>query len=369
MVPGRRWRAAVAEPFGALFLLRRRYFAAQSRALYACYAHALVICLALFGLALVERPTLLAAPILHFWRDPADWRTGLMYVAGWLAAVALWARVHRPFVRGAALAGFARASLHGGRVAPALDLALLLVALQWWALPFAIAFWTVATSPASPLGADGFFPLYVLGLVVLTLAVAHAVVFGAGRARGARRTDAGGVLRVPALVFLTLLQVRSLWRGHLHVALPRIGAALLVHAASWWMICQVGKRQDAAGFIAVACAVSTYALAGLYYAFWCARQPLEPYLRSMPFGVAKVLAAEHLVVLGLGGGIGMLVWLVYRATPASSPNLLSMLACCLGLSLLLLALLGAPVLQRHRYGAAFRAALTFAALILMGATQ
>lgn len=365
----RRWRAAVAEPFGILFLLRRRYFAAQSRALYARYAHALVICLALFGLALVERPTLLAAPILHFWRDPADWRTSLMYVAGWLAAVALWARVHRPFVRGAALAGFARASLHGGRVAPALDLALLLVALQWWALPFAVAFWTVATSPASPPGADGFFPLYVLGLIVLTLAVAHAVVFSAGRARGARRTGAGGVLRVPALVFLMLLQMRSLWRGHLHVALPRIGAALLVHAASWWMICQVGKRQDAAGFIALACSVSAYALAGLYYAFWRARQPLEPYLRSMPFSVVKVLAAEHLVVLGLGGGISMLVWLGYRAAPASSPDLLPILACSLGLSLLLLALLGAPVLQRHRYGTAFKAALTFAALILMGATQ
>jgi len=364
-----RWRAAVAEPFGALFLLRRRYFAAQSRALYARYAHALVICLALFGLALVERPTLLAAPILHFWRDPADWRTGLMYVAGWLAAVALWARVHRPFVRGAALAGFARASLHGGRVAPALDLALLFVALQWWALPFAVAFWTVATSPAPPPGADGFFPLYVLGLILLTLAVAHVVVFGADRARGARRTDASGVLRVPALVFLTLLQLRSVWRSHLHVALPRIGAALLVHAASWWMICQVGKRQDAAGFIALACAVSAYALAGLYYAFWRARQPLEPYLSSMPFGVAKVLAAEHLVVLGLGGSIGILVWLVYRAAPGSSPDLLPMLAHCLGLSLLLLALLGAPALQRHRYGAAFKAALTFAALILMGATQ
>jgi hypothetical protein len=364
-----RWRAAVAEPFGTLFLLRRRYFAAQSRALYARYGHALVICLALFGLALVERPTLVAAPILHFWRDPADWRTGAVYIAGWLAAVALWARVHRPFVRGAALAGFTRASLHGGRVAPALDLALLLVALRWWVLPFAVAFWTVATSAAPPPGADRFFPLYVLGLILLTLAVAHVVVFGADRARGARRTDAGGVLRGPPVVLVTLLQLRSLWRGHLHVALPRIGAALLVHAASWWMICQVGKRQDAAGFIAVACAVSAYALAGLYYAFWRTRQPLESYLRSMPFGVAKVLAAEHLVVLGLGGGIGILVWLGYRAAPGSSPDLLPMLACCLGLSLLLLALLGAPVLQRHRYGAAFRAALTFAALILMGATQ
>jgi hypothetical protein len=365
----RRWRAAVAEPFGALFLLRRRYFAAQSRALYARYAHALVICLALFGLALVERPTLLAAPILHFWRDPADWRTGLMYVAGWLVAVALWARVHRSFVRGAALAGFARASLHGGRVAPALDLALLLVALQWWALPFAVAFWTVVTSSAPPPGADGFFPLYAIGLILLTLAVAHAVVFGAGRASSPHRAGGGGVLRGLPVVFLTLLQLRSLWRGHLHVALPRIGAVLLVHAASWWMICQVGKRQDAAGFIVVACAVSAYALAGLYYAFWRARQPLEPYLRSMPLGVAKVLVAEHLVVLGLGGGIGMLVWLGYRAAPGSGPDLLRMLACSLGLSLLLLALLGAPVLQRHRYGAAFKAALTFAALILMGATQ
>jgi len=357
---------AVAEPFGALFLLRRRYFALQSRALYARYAHVLTICLSMFGLVLVERPTLLAAPILHFWRDPGDWRAGLAYGAGWLLAIALWARVHRSFVRGAALAEFARASLHGQRVAPALDIALLLVALQWWALPFAIAFWTVATSDAPPPGADGRFPLYVIVLILATFAMAYAVVFGAAPVRGRRRAGAGGVLRGPALGFLALLHVRALWRGHLHAALPRAGVALLVHAASWWMIHQVGKQRDATGFIALACCVTAYALSGLHYAFWRARQPLEPYLRSMPFGVARMLVAEHLVVLGMGGIVCALVWIAYGAGPAGGPNLLPVLARCTGASLLLLLVLGAPILQRHPYGAAFKVALTVATLFLMG---
>ena len=357
---------AVAEPFGALFLLRRRYFALRSRALYARYAHVLTICLALFGLVLIERPSLLAAPILHFWRDPGDWQAGLAYGAGWLLIIALWARVHRPFVRGAALAEFARASLHGQRVAPALDIALLLVAFQWWALPFAIAFWTVATSDAPPPGADGRFPLYVIVLILATFAVAYAVVFGAAPARGPRRAGAGGVLRGPALGFLALLHVRALWRGHLHVVLPRAGVALIVHAASWWMIHQVGKHRDAAGFIALACCVTAYALSGLYYAFWRARQSLEPYLRSMPFGVARTLVAEHLVVLGVGGIVCALVWIGHGAAPAATADLLPVLARCIGVSLLLLGLLGAPILQRHPYGAAFKVALSVIALCLMG---
>lgn len=358
--------ASFGTAFGTLFLLRRRYFVQQSRALYARYLHVLTICFALFGLALVEQPGLIAAPILHFWRDPGNWQAGLAYAGGWLAAIALWARVHRGFVRGAALADFARASIHGQRVAPALDGAMLLVALQWWALPFVIAFWTVATSAAPPPGADGYFPVYVVVLLVSTVAVAHAMVFGARPARGGRPAGANGVLRGPATNFLVLLQVRALWRGHLHVALPRIGIALLLHAACWWMVSKEGKQQDAAGFIAVACCVTAYALSGLYYAFWYARQPLEPYLRSMPFGVAKMFAAEHLVVLGVGGAVSALVWLGYYLARTDGADLLPMLAPCAGMSLLLLAVLGAPVLQRHPNGAAFKAALTVAALILMG---
>lgn len=358
---------AVAAPFGLLFLLRRRYFVQQSRALYRRYAHVLTIFFMLFGLVLVEQPTLLAAPILHFWRDPGNWQAGLAYAGGWVALIALWARVHRPFVRGAALAHFVRTSIHGQRIAPALDVALLLVALQWWALPFAIAIWTAATSTAPPPGADGYFPFYLVVLVLLTVAVAHVMVFGARPAHDRRPPGAGGVLRGPALMFLTGLQVRALWRAHLHVALPRIGLALLLHAGCWWMINKVGKHQDAAGFIAVACCVTAYALSGLYYAFWHARQPIEPYLRSMPFGVARTLVAEHLVVLGIGSIVCALVGLAYRFVPADGPDLLPMLASCAGMALLLLPLLGAPVLQRHPQGVACKVALTVVTLLLMGA--
>lgn len=360
---------SLAEPFGALFRLRRRYFFSQSRALYARYAHVLILCLALFGLLLVERPGLLAAPILHFWRDPANWQAGLAYGAGWLLLIALWARVHRPFVRGAALADYARASPAGARVAPALDLAMLLVALQWWALPFAIAIWTVAASAARPPGADGWFPLYAVVMFLVTIAAAHAVVLSDGPPRRPRRAGATGVLRGPALGWLALLQLRALWHAHLHVALPRIGVALLVQAASWVMIFQVGKERDAAGFIALACCLAAYALSGLYNAFWRARQRLAPYLRSMPLGTVKVLMAEHLVVLGVGSLVCALVWFGYWLAPGAGADLLATLARCMGVSLVLLAGLGAPILQRHPYGAGCKVALSVAALFLMEAVQ
>jgi len=408
----------VAEPFGALYLLRRQYFSQQSRALYRRYAHVLTILLTFFGLMLVERPGLLAAPILHFWREPANWQASLAYAGGWLLVIALWARVHQTFVRGAALAGFARTSVHGQRVAPALDFALLLVALRWCTLPLFVAVWTVATSGAPPVGADGRFPFYLAVVLLLTIALARAVVFGAGRARGlrlgaalmllvlagasgplaasgsllaavalllfdlvqpgvapaagCRHARATGMLRGPGLWFLMLLHLRALWRGHQHVALPRIGLVLALQAACWWMICRVGKHQDGPGFIAVACCVSACALSGLYYAFWRARQPIEPYLRSLPFGVARTLMAEHVVVLGAASGIYGLVWLGYRWLPvdgAVAPDLLSVLARSAGVSLLLLAVLGTPILQRHRHGVAFKLALTVGGLFLMQGMQ
>lgn len=111
------------DPFLALFALRRRYLRAQSQALYKRYGHAITIFGAFFGLVLLEKPSLLAAPILQFWRDPLDWRANLAYVAGWLAIVGLWARVHRGFVRGAAFAVFARSASHGHRLGSMLDMA------------------------------------------------------------------------------------------------------------------------------------------------------------------------------------------------------------------------------------------------------
>jgi hypothetical protein len=421
---GRRaWHPALADPllphFLALFALRRRYLRAQSQALYKRYGQALGIALAFFGLVLVERPTLLAAPILHFWGDPGNWQAGLAYLGGWLFVVGLWARVHRGFVRGGAFADFARTSSQGQRVGSALDLALVLVALQWCAIPFAIAAWTVATD-AAPGGAPGVAPGIAAGrfwacflvLLLLTVASARAVVFGAGRmrclrlggafalllcaglpasgvtgvllalgaaalllvdlarpssARAAHRHDSGatGVLRGPGMFFLLQLQWRALRRAHLHVAAPRIGLALLLHAACWWMIYSVGKHHDAAAFIKLACCLSAYALAGLYYAFWETRQAIAPFLRSLPFGTAKAVLAENLVVLGVAAAVFALAWLGYRYAVVDGPDMQAWLLRCAGLSMLLLALLGAPILQRHPHGVAFKVALCVAALMLM----
>lgn len=396
-------RALLPDPFLALFALRRRYFAEQSHLLYKRYGHALGIFGAFFALVLVERPSLLAAPILQFWRDPLDWRANLGHVIGWLVVVALWARVHRGFVRGAAFAVFARTSRHGYHLASTLDLALLLVALQWFAIPFAIGAWVVV---AAGTGTLLFWACFAV-MLLLTLALARAAVFGAGRARclrllaasgllvaaplaagwplaaclgllafdlarpvaprtSARRDDsATGILRGPGLWFLFVLQCRALLRSHGHVVLPRVGLAPLLHALAWLLIYRFNKQDDAAGLIKLACCAGAYALAGLYYAFWEARQRIEPFLRSLPFGVPRILVAEHLAVLGLGAVVAGLAWVAHAQAPAGSPDLTPWLLRSAGLSLVLLALLGAPLLQRHPYGVVMKIALTVTALLLM----
>lgn len=391
------------DPFLALFALRRRYLREQSQALYKRYGHAIAIFGAFFALVLVERPSMLAAPILQFWRDPLDWGANLAWMIGWLAIVGLWARVHRGFVRGAAFAVFARTASHGHRHAARLDMALLLVDLQWFSIPFAIAAWVVVAAGTGTILFWGCF----LVILVLTIAVARAVVFGAGRTSLLRLTGAlallaaaplldgwpllaafaalsfdlahppsgrastrargaaTGRLRGPGLWFLFQMILRSLWRAHLHVVLPRVGLSLLLHALAWWLVYRLGKQQDAAGLIKLACCASAYALAGLYYAFWQARQPIEPFLRSLPFGVARMLVAEHLVVLGLGAALSGLAWLAHTLAPAGSLELTPWLLRCAGFSLLLLALLGAPILQRHQYGVVMKVALTVAAILLI----
>lgn len=403
--------AVVSSPFAALFALRRRYFRAQSRALYQRYGHALGIFGAFLAVVLVERPTVLAGPLLHAWRDPADWRTGLCYLIGWAAVVAVWARVHRGFVRGAALAVFVRTTPHGARIAHRLDLALVLVALQPFALPFVIAAWTVLAADAfSAAGAARFWGTFVV-MLLSTVALARAVVFETGRARwlrlfaaGAMPTCAGplgtgpagvllaaaalllaadlawpimprkaarrdasatGTLRGPGLWFLVRLQWSALWRSHRQVLLPRTGFALALLAAAWWMIYSVGKHADAHGFIKVACCATAYLLSGLYYAFWSARQPLQPFLRSLPLGMHRTLAAEHVAVLGVGMLVFAVAWLGYRCLPAEGPVLLDWLAYCALSSLALLALLGAPILQRHQQGVVGKVALTVTLLLLL----
>ena len=395
-------RRLLPQPFPALFALRRRYLRQESQALYQRYGHALGIFGAFFALALVERPSLLAAPILQFWRDPLAWRDNLVYLVGWLTVVGLWARVHRSFVRGAGFAVFARSASHGHYLAPRLDMALLLVALQWFIVPFAIAAGVVLAAGAGTVLFWGAF----LVILLLTIAAARAVVFGAGRAsrlrllavpallaaapladgwplvaclallarelarpapaRASTRRDDGasGRLRGPGPWFLFQLHGRALWRSHLHVALPRIGAALFLHALCWAMVHLFGKEQDAAGFVTLACCASAYLLAGLYYAFWQARQPLQPFLRSLPFGTAKTMVAEHLVVLGAGAAVFGLAWLAH-AQVAGSLDVATVLLRRAGWSLMLLALLGAPILQRHQYGVAMKVALCAASLILM----
>jgi len=390
--------------FFQLFRLRHRYFSSRSRALYERYAQALGIMLALFGLVLLERPTLLAAPFLHFAGLWPGWQSNAAVACAYLLVVALWARVHRDFVRGAALAGFVRISVHGRRMAPVLDMALVLASLAPFAIPFGIAAWQLATGER-----PGWSALILLAL--MTVALARGVCFGMGRASllrqaaafivlvfagaiapvagavaqlgaaallvldlllpvaapaaGRHAAHASGLLRGPPWRFLLVLQWQALLRRHLHVVLPRIGGALLLHAAALTMIVVVGKHEGAAGFLTVAGCVSAYALSGLYYAFWSARQPLQPYLRSLPRGEAKVLVAEHLLTLGIGVIVFGAIALGARQLLADLPALTASASHIAAQSLLLLPLLGAPILQRHRHGTPYKVALTVAAILFI----
>jgi len=388
--------------FLQLFRLRHRYFSTRSRALYERYAQALGVVLAMFGLVLVGRPTLLAAPLLHFAGPASGWQSNAVVACAYLLVVALWARVHRDFVRGAAHTGFVRISLHGRRLAPMLDMALLLASLAPFAIPFGIAAWQ--------LGELADWAALIL-LALMTVALARGVCFGIGRASllrqamalivlvfagaagpragavaqlgaaallmldlmlpvaapaaGRHAANASGVLRGPGWLFLLTLQWQALLRRHLHVVLPRIGVALALHAAALYMISVLGKRDEAAGFLAVAGCVSAYAMSGLYYAFWSARQPLQSYLASLPRGETKVLVAEHLLALGIGVIVFGAVALGARPLLADAPALVALATRIAAQSLLLLPLLGLPILQRHRHGTPCKVALTVAAILLI----
>lgn len=390
--------------FLQLFRLRHRYFSTRARALYERYAQALGIVLALFGLVLVERPTLLAAPLLHFARAPSGWQSNAAVACAYCLVVALWARVHRDFVRGAALAGFVRISVHGRRLAPMLDMALVLASLAPFAIPFGIAAWQFFSSDLANWAA-------LILLALMTVALARGVCFGIGRASllrqvaalivlvfagaagpvpgalaqlgaaallvldlilpvaapraGCHAAHACGLLRGPAWRFLLVLQWQALQRRHLHVAFPRIGAALLLHAAALTMIVVVGKHDDASGFLTVAGCLSAYALSGLYYAFWSARQPLQPYLRSLPRGDARIVLAEHLLTFGIGVIVFAAIALGARLLLADAPGLPALAARIAAQSLLLLPALGLPILQRHRHGTPYKVALSVAAILFI----
>lgn len=168
---------AAERPFFLLLRSRRAWFRRQSFALYLRYAHALGVALMFFGLLLVERPALLAEPILHFWRAPGGLAANAGWAAAWLGCVYVWVRIHRDCVAGGAMAAFSRSLPGAISVLPLVDAVMLLAALQLFLLPAGLAAWTVAREG----GAGMLFPARAALLAALTLATARCALGGAPR--------------------------------------------------------------------------------------------------------------------------------------------------------------------------------------------
>lgn len=395
---------APEHPFFLLLRSRRAWYRRQSFALYLRYAHVLAVLLALSGPALAERPELLAAPILHFWRAPGDPVSNAGWAFAWLACVFVWVRVHRPFVAGGALAGFVRSLPGAVRAGPFVDAAMLLVSLEVFLVPVGLAAWTVARGG----GGDALFAAQALLLAVLTLGVARLAMGGAGRlawvlhaasfaalcggsgpvsmsiaavVTGAAVTrmlaSAHTVLRAgrvqatgrspngASALFLLRLQCIVLARRHLHATLPRLALAVGIMAASLWMVFGVGKLAESSAFVKVGCWLAIAVMSGFYYLFWTTRQPLQPFLTSLPRGAMRMALSEHLLVLGASGLLFGGAWAACLMQPAHGDLVAAQLLRHGAAALAVLPLLGLPLIQRHQDGMLIKVAVLVASFLLL----
>jgi hypothetical protein len=395
--------------FLTLYRIRRSAFRQQSMALYRRYGQAIMLFLALFGILLRERPDLLAAPLLHFWRAPGELLAGLAWGALWMALVATWTGIHAPFIRGGALARYCRSLPLPRHTLRLVDLAVLGLALPVLALPFAVALWT-AWHSAGAFGADGRFPLYLLLFAALTLTTALAVAFGAApRARRLAGASLallaaapwlpplllapvtlaalaaigfaccaevhapthgatpliGRALRLIRLPVLLRAQAGLLFHHHRHESGMRMLLAGLPLLAAWWMIVYAGKVEEARGFLHVACALSVCIASGYFYALHVGGQGLAAWLRSMPFAGLRLALASQVLVLGT---MAVLFGSAYAALAlAFGPDhaVARAMAWAAAWWLPWLALLGLPVLQRHKDGNLYKYVLATVALIIV----
>jgi hypothetical protein len=388
-------------PALTLYRWRMAYFLRASAMLYRRWGHVVAVALALGGLALVERPELLAGPLPHFRVAPADWVLGAVAATTWLTLVLAWASVHREAVRGGLLAQYA-ASLPlavGSRAL--IDLGLLTASLAVFAVPFGAALLFAARAHDLG-GADGRFLLYLTLLAVLTVVAARAAVFGwtsaarlllaagvgvlAGAPLLADSWAAGAVLAAtagagclllarPAPVvplsgdggngratgwpLLLRLQGQLLWQ-HAHAVLVRLATAALPLCGALWLIAGVGNVADAPVLLHIAAALSAGIMSGFFNQFVSGRAPLEAWLRALPSALPRLVLAEHLLVLtgtALLFGAAMAVLAVGPATALPAAMLRT------GLYWLAwLPLFGLPVIVRHRDGILFKIALAVSAL-------
>lgn len=399
---------APEHPFFLLLRSRRAWYRRQSFALYLRYAHVAAVLLALTGPALAERPEVLAAPILHFWRGAGSLSANAGWAFAWLACVFVWVRVHRAFIGGGALAAFARSLPGAVRAGPLVDAAMLLVSLQVFLLPIGLAAWTIArgSGAGEPFAARAaLLAVLTLGAARLALGGAHAIklllpagfalLCGAGRLGAMepvallaaalaiavvlarllasshaqpppRRVRAGAPgPRGPGSAFLLRLQWIVLLRRHPHALVPRIALAAAIMAACVWMIFGVGKFEESAAFVKVGCWLTIAVMSGFYYLFWTTRQPLEPFLRSLPHGLRRMVLSEHLLVLGATCLLFALACAACLLQPPHGEKVAGQMLRHGAASLLVLPLLGLPLIQRHQDGMLIKVAVLAASFVVL----
>jgi len=350
---------APEHPFFLLLRSRRAWYRRQSFVLYLRYGHVLAVLLALTGPALIERPAVLAEPILHFWRHPGALLANAGWACAWLGCVFVWVRVHRPFIAGGALAGYVRSLPETVRAAPLVDAAMLLVSLQVFLVPIGIAAWTIAQGG----GLDAVFAAYAIVLAALTLAVARLAARGAGRRtwRPADSAEPGGA----GFLFLLRLQCIVLARRHPHAALPRIALAIGIMATSLWPVFGAGKLAESSAFVKVGCWLTIAVMSGFYYLFWSTRQPLQAFLASLPRGVLRMALSEQLLVLGATMLLFAGAWGACLLQGASGAPVAAQLLRHGAASLAVLPLLGLPLIQRHQDGMLLKVAILVASFLIL----
>jgi len=352
---------APEHPFFLLLRSRRAWYRRQSFALYLRYGHVVAVLLALTGPAMIERPELLAEPILHLWRGQGSLLSDAGWALAWLACVFVWVRVHRTFIAGGALATYLRSLPDAVKAMPWVDGAMLLVSLQVFLVPIGIAAWTIARGG----GADMLFAGRAALLAVLTLVVAR---FAASARTGSRRRKARASTPAPiggGFLFLLRLQCIVLARRHPHATVPRLALASAILAASLWMVFGVGKLAESASFVKVGCWLVIAVMSGFHYLFWTTRQPLQPYLASLPHGALRMLLSEQLLVLGATGLLFAGAWAACLLQPAYGDLVAGHLLRHGAAGLAVLPLLGLPVIQRHQDGMLLKVAILVVSFLLL----
>ncbi|MCD2518970.1 hypothetical protein LQ564_21960 [Massilia sp. G4R7] len=352
---------APESPFFLLLRSRRAWYRRQSFALYLRYGHVLAVLLALTAPALIERPEVLAEPILHAWRHPGDLLGNAAWACAWLGCVFAWVRVHRPFIAGGALATYVRSLPETVRAAPLLDGAMLLVSLQIFLVPIGLAAWTIARGGGG--GAGAAFAAYAAALAVLTLVVARLALRGAGRRAWtpAAAAGPGGA----GFFCLVKLQCIVLARRHPHAALPRLALAGAIMATTLWLVFGAGKLAESSSFVKVGCWLAVAVMSGFHYLFWSTRQPLAPFLASLPRGTLRMALSEQLLVLGATGLLFAGAWAACLLQGAVGSPVAAQLLRHGAAGLAVLPVLGLPLIQRHQDGMLVKVAILVASFLLL----